>query len=100
MVVDYFVDDHRLYLGVGRPVKCADLLWDELTDIRIVFVLLVSQIMIDVGSAMGMGSSFGFHNILIELDFRRSTLERHRESQLVDIRRRIASSLSDTAGPS
>lgn len=40
VIVDFFVDDHRLYLGAGQPAKGIDKGLDDLTDIRILSEVL------------------------------------------------------------
>lgn len=87
VIVDYFFDDHRLYLGTGWHAKCSHLGLHEQKDIHIVHMLLVDLVVIIVALAFRVGGSFGFRNFLVELAFRRVTLERPGGSRLVDIRR-------------
>lgn len=62
VVVDYFVNDDGLYFSAGCYTKCGDLGLNEMTDIRIVAVLLVS--LVDTGTglaldlAMALASAF------------------------------------------
>lgn len=76
VVVDYFVEGHRLPLSEDRHGNCGDFGLDELMDIGIVSVLLVSEVDINVVLALKMVGCFRFHNSLVELNFRRNTLER------------------------
>lgn len=74
--VDSFVDDHRLYLSAGRDAKCRVFGRDDLTDISVIAVLLVGLVVIDVALCLGLGCSFGFYNLLLELFFQHSRLGR------------------------
>lgn len=71
-----FVDDHRLYLDAGWHAKCSDLGWNDLTDIRIVPVLLVCLVVIGVELALVLREGFNHPKLLVQLDFRHSTLDR------------------------
>lgn len=75
VVVDYFIEDHGLYLGAGWQDKYSSLGLNELSDFCFVPVPIVGLVFIDVGFALGMGGGFGFRNFLCEFDFRRSTGE-------------------------
>lgn len=75
VVVEYFVDDHRLYLGVGWHAKCCDLGLNELIDIRLIRALLVGLVVIGIRLVPELGSGFGFCNFLVELDLRRTMLD-------------------------
>lgn len=48
VVVYYFNDDQNLYFNEGWQAKCSSFGVDELTGIRIVFVLLACQVVINV----------------------------------------------------
>lgn len=47
VVVDYFVADHRLYLGAGQHTKWGDFCLDELKDIRILPMSAVGLVVVD-----------------------------------------------------
>lgn len=89
VIVDDFVDDHPLKIGLGQHTKGSDFGLNKLTDIRIVSVLLVSMIFIGVRMALGIGCSFYFRHLLVELDFQHGMLERRGGSWEVDIRRGV-----------
>lgn len=76
LVVDYFVEEHQLYLGASQHAKCGDLGLGELMDIGIVPVLVVVQFVTDFELSLGMVDGLGFQNLLFELDFRGGKLER------------------------
>lgn len=67
------IDKSRL----GLHAKYGDLDLKELTDICIVPVLVVGLVVVDVRLALGIGGTLCFCNLLVEPDFRCSTLERH-----------------------
>lgn len=75
IVVDYFVEDHLLYLSAGLHAKGGDFGLDELMDIRILSLLLVGQVVIDFRLAPRIGGGFCFSNLVVELYFRSCLLE-------------------------
>lgn len=87
VVVHDLVDDHRVYLGSGTHARCSDFGLNELTDIRMVLVLLICLVVINIVLALGMGGSVCFGNLRVEFDFRLSTPERWGGSLEVGIRR-------------
>lgn len=94
MIVDNFVDDHRLCLDAGRYAKLRDLSLKELTDIQIVPVISVGLVAISVGLALGSSSGLGFRNFLVEVNSRRSTMECSCGSWITHIFRRLGHLLS------
>lgn len=75
IVVNNFVDNHQLNLSSGWHEMGSNLGLNEFTDIRIVTVLLLGLVVNDVGMSLGMGGSSCFDSLLVDLQFRRSTLE-------------------------
>lgn len=75
LVVDYFGDSHGLYLGAGRHTECGDLRLNEVTYIRIVPVIFAGHVVIFLGLALGWNSIFRSRHLLVESDFRCSSLE-------------------------
>lgn len=69
MVVDDFVDDHRLNIVSAWPTKRDDLSLSKLTYIQIVSVLHVGLDVIDVRLPLRMSHCICFCNLIVELDF-------------------------------
>lgn len=96
-IADYSVDDHRLYLCAGWRAKGGNLGLNELIEIHIIPVLVLSLVAIDVRLALGMCYGFCICKIFVKLDFQHSTLEHREGSWLVHIRRPCSSLVSGTA---
>lgn len=96
MVVPGFVDNPRPNLFPGRHAKCCNHGSDELTDMRIVPVLLCGLRVVDAGLTLRMIGEF-FCNLLVEQILLCSTLECRERFWEVDIRRYICFLMSITA---
>lgn len=89
VVVDSFVANRQVGLGVSKGSMYVVFDLDELTDIYTVSMVLVGHVINDVRLTLGVRHSFFFSNLLAELNSQRSTLERRWGSEMVDICRHV-----------